>query len=641
MTRIYSDLCAICEQPRSEGHQKACPEGDQSGIKRPGNLYEGLYVDEDADSNITGPDEDSEECAACTAEPVRACPGPQSNVELADDDLGNSLEYLSILQDICSVFTEIEGMWRQAGREEIHAVSVAFATHVGYATLLKLEERLRDLDERVSIAKLQDKCCLPIKGDSNADEVSCWHILLNDLAAAEKALQHHHEGHNAGMSKKMLLQKPMDYFKATDDSSMSSLATAALVENIMQLIESSRAPSAIVRNSTPVYADLGYSLSKHSGDNINLRLILGMNVLKQSYETHVLSMQQPSLTPRYRLAALKLAQAAATSVRTIIDDKDCFPCRCTQTLAFHLQHLEEDLSHFAGQKCWNLYFQSPYVSGSHILEVLDLCHYYGSKLFLYRHYIGALVHAYNVLRQLAALEEMPLLEYLCEEFKSQWFPGGVRPTKNFRACWTRYIGARLKFKKGHRRDRQDSWCMAVPAHAARKAAGLGVGRGELKNEKDVPMLFAIKQQDYDVADLQWEKLRTQAGSHRLIRDASRLQDLLPRLEQDLNSRKSDAAGPSKVRLNHFDVFRDCVRIVQQVSDATHTDTKEKGMNCICFVTAVLEGGDRIVDTRASGKIDGKGSCWTKAEREGVLKTTTESMKTVLAGRPASEWSWMF
>jgi hypothetical protein len=39
------------------------------------------------------------------------------------------------------------------------------------------------------------------------------------------------------------------------------------------------------------------------------------------------------------------------------------------------------------------------------------------KLFAYRQYVGSVVHSYNVLQQLAGLEEFPLLEQICEQHK--------------------------------------------------------------------------------------------------------------------------------------------------------------------------------------------------------------------------------
>lgn len=650
LTKIYADLCAICDQPRQKCQGSHLDSTIASPIGQLKNLYEGLAVAyECADAeveSITEPDE----CAECHVDKVRVCRGPQKEIRLADDDLGNAIEFASALQEIQQIVEEVEQCWSNTAKGQIHFVSAAYLTHVGYATLLQIERRLRELDEDISITGLQQKCCVLLERSPKSGEKSAWHGLLEQLSARQQAVGHRTDKHKSAVPSKSLAraQKPHEFITADNDD--SHLVTT-LLDNALDLVHSKHAPSAIVRNSTPAYADLGYLMFHPEQKDDKFRLSLSLHLLAQSYSSYVLSLQQPSMAFTARLTALRLAQSAAQSVHELLRDKKCFPCHCAQTLAFHLQNLEEDLTSFAQHNKWDLLFQSPYVSGSHILEMLDLCHYYGSKLFVYRHYIGALVHSYNVMTQFAGLEQNPLLEYLCDEFRHTFFPGGQRPTRSFRACWSRYIGARIKFKKSHKRNNKDSWCMAIPPHEARKAAGLGVGRNEGSVDKGECVIFSIKQRDYDVSAAQWEGIDAHGPSHKsctVSQDATpsaaavschRLSSLLPLLDKTLASTTPDRVPPPKARLNHFRVFHDCVKVVSDISDATHTNPKERNMNCICFASAVLEGGDRILAARAAGKINGKGACWTKDERDGVLKTTAQAMKTVFGDKPVQSWSW--
>jgi hypothetical protein len=532
-------------------------------------------------------------------------------------------------------------VWRHAARGDVSFVSAAFFTNVAHASLLKMDRRMRDIDEDITIHKLREGCC-SLKPAAHDDDDSCdWSGLLERLSTSEQAVAHVLQGHGP-IYRQPCLQRPADFIVPDQASSNASALVSTLVQNIVALVQSSTSPSAIVMNGSPVYADIGYAIKNDANAAEGLTTTLGMELLSQSYQSYVLSSPDPATVPVCRLSALRLAHAASGSIERTIADQDCFPCRCTQTIAFHLQNLAADLKSFAGQKCWDLYFQSPFVSGSHIVEILDQCQYYGSKLLVYRHYVGALVHSYNVLKQLAAIEDIPLLEYLRSTFADIWFPGGVVPTKNFRAAWTRYIGARLKFKKGHRRNKQDSWCMAVPPHAARQAAGLGVGRNELKQSNSKSLLFAIKEQGYNVADAQWDRVHPERARAKVDRvDTTSLALLLPMVEEELNPRRTVTQGPSKARLNYFDVFRFCVQTVRRISEATHTDPKEKGMNCICFVSAILEGADRIVDARSLGQVVGKGACWTKTEREGVIKSTVAAMIEVLRDKHVNECGWSF
>ena len=516
---------------------------------------------------------------------------------------------------------------------------------------------MRELEDDISLDQLSQKCSVLIQdtqqGSSGKPQ---WLCLLQKLTDAKRSYEHCTRAHRLDTvpSYPSCVQKPSDYAQAA--SKINKVGSAnllpPLVDNIMHLILSRTAPCAIIRNSSPVYADLGYVLSRPESCSHDLRLQFGLHTLNLSY-CQYLDNSVPSKVSMCRLTALKLTQQAARSIGDIISNRTCFPCECTQTLAYYLRSLETDLNGFAKYKCWDLYFQSPWVAGNHMLEILDLCHYYGMKLWVYRHYVGAVVHSYNVLRQLAGLERIPLLEHICEQYRDMFFPGGQRPTSSFRSCWTRYVGARLKFKKGHKsRDHRDSWCMAIPAHAARKAAGLGVCGGA-KEERSGCVLFKIKQQDYFAT----EKQRNFLAGDELPR---RLEDLDINSDSQSGSSASDAQHSAMLNgfnnlltstcpdsptalLDHFSVFASCVRIIANLSDATHTEQKEKGMNCICFVTAILTGGDRIVEARRLGRVHG--ACWRKEESEGVLAIAMEGMRREMgedgkAGRgDLRKWCW--
>jgi hypothetical protein len=421
-----------------------------------------------------------------------------------------------------------------------------------------------------------------------------------------------------------------------------------VTENIIRLVTSPGAPSNIVRNSTPVYADVGYLVTRTDQNCQPWSAVLGLDLLTKGYKSYhqsLIGSPKASLSfSSCRINALKLAQQASSQVSAILVDKTCFPCRCTQTLAYHLQNLEADLQSYARHKCWDVYFQLPWVAGNHILEILDLCRYYGLRLFHYRHYVGAVLHSYNVLRQLGRLDEIPVLESLCEQFCGLYFPGGSRPKASFRGCWSRYVGARLKFKKGHKsRSSQDAWCMAIPAYAARKAAGLG---GSPSDDQDLVgveaidgLVIKVKQQDYHLSEDLWSQVdevsasasasarrsskssvRKRSSATAPTADSSEQQQQHQQRLLDLAQVANQSlAGDSNnnmplARLNMFAVFEKCVRVVSTLSDETHSGPKEeRGLNCICFASAILAGGDRIVDGRRLGRLE----TWKKDERQCV------------------------
>lgn len=478
------------------------------------------------------------------------------------------------------------------------------------------------------------------------------HSVLDELQRLEQSLFHYRDGHRPLIipSCAGCLQKPADYIQSpAADGDTRPKFVEAVIDNIVHLVGSRVAPANIVRNSTPVYADVGYLITGVEEKPQSWSPVLGLDLLISSYQSYLHSLASPNAVSKCRLGALRLAQQASSQVSRVLSDKTCFPCRCTQTLAYHLQNLESDLQSYARFKCWDMYFQAPWVAGNHMLEMLDLCYYYGLRLFNYRHYVGAVLHSYNVLQQLAGLDEVPVLESVCAQFGHLFFPGGHRPKGSFRACWSRYVGARLKFKKGHRnRNSRDSWCMAIPAHAARRAAGLGA-RGEQDQAKSNCLLFQIKQQDYHVGDDVWSSFergsadprktstRTRGGSpdSDSIVPEQRLLDLARKTDELFTDLEGDGADHLPLaRLNLLAVFEKCVAVVAQLSDETHTGADEKGINCICFASAILTGGDRIVDGRRLGRLE----TWKKDERECVAQAK-KVMHDVFGHVGREAWLW--
>lgn len=548
---------------------------------------------------------------------------------------------------------------------------------MAFAQVRQVGVELLDYDERMTVSGLHRMCCSFDRQDGQA----LTHSLLTQLQETERVLDHYKDGHQISRIRSCpsCVQKPSDYLQSPEVEEGKSQCNfiTAIVDNIIHLVTERVAPTSVVRNGSPVYADVGYLITHSNDNNQTWSAVLGLHLLTQGYQTYMHSVPQPKLVSVCRINALRLAQQAHSQVLTILNDKNCFPCRCTQTLAYHLQNLCDDLQNFAKHRCWDLYFQSPWVAGNHILEILDLCHYYGMRLFNYRHYVGAVLHSYNVLKSLAGMEAIPILESISDQFRDVFFPGGQRPKSSFRACWGRYVGARVKFKKGHKsRNSRESWCMAIPAHAARRAAGLGP-KDDVHELKSAGLLFKIKQQDYHVGDEEWnmvDKILKSAGNENLksrprgsspppasagVAESSKpgrqLLDLARALEQSFTQSGPDDQGLPlppplplplpQARLNLLAIFQSCVRVVSRLSDETHTGADEKGINCICFASAILTGADRIIDGRRLGRAE----AWKKDERECIAQAS-EAIRHVFGGGGGGsggdavkfdQWLWDF
>ena len=292
------------------------------------------------------------------------------------------------------------------------------------------------------------------------------------------------------------------------------------------------------------------------------------------------------------------------------------------------------LRNYASHNCWDLVFQSPWVAGNHILEILDLCNYYGHHLLKYRYYVGAVFHSYNVLTQLCGLEQIPILEKICKQFCGILFPGGNTPRNNFYPCFIRYVGARLKFNDGHRgNDHIDSWCLAIPAHDSRTAAGIGIPDHN-QQDRSGCVLFHIKQQDYHVSDAQWRDFDTIHGSACSRKDIGEKVNLDPisKIRPVQNQKQKlltlaveaqamftgrSGEGLPTARVSLFALFEKCARVVSIVSGKMHDEQKAvKDEPCVCFCTGLVSGADRLVKGRRFDKLE----AWKKDERKVVDDT---------------------
>ncbi|RMD44690.1 hypothetical protein DV735_g399, partial [Chaetothyriales sp. CBS 134920] len=638
LTEIYEILSTKCEKTKRRQEKLRLAKESCSNEDKISNRFGHIALVEDGDeSEHADPDDgvsQSDSCDECRVLTPRSCPGPQKDIVFADDDLARRIQVNIVMQGISDHVEAVKGLWQQAACGSIHILTASIMTNVACAAISRLEASLRDEDESIRLPEIAAMCCTVPAGQPGPDQdkPQDLHSFIKRLQTMDMAFGHYTDGHQSIkiVSCSTCMQRPADFVQSAPTLGQDdNLKLArALIDNLIHLLAAGDASPAIVRSSSTVYQDVKGYMMRSDESAGTLKLAFGLELLSQTYQAYILHLDSQSSPAGCRLSALRLAQQAVLSIKGVLADKTSFPCQCPQTLAFHLYNLEMDLAEYVKHRCWDLYFQSPWIAGNHMLEIIDLSHYYGEKLFAYRHYVGSVLHSYNILERLAGLEKIPLLEFLCKQFESTFFPGG-RPTGNFRACWSRYIGARLKFNKGHRtRSQRDSWCMAIPAHAAKKAAGLGVGQDKQDfGFKDDCLMFKIKQQEYKVSDAQWEAVSMDPNP------SARFSALAAVIDRDL--RHSTTTWAAAAAINPFAVFSSCVGVIKTLSDQTHNDAKEKGMNCICFVSAIIQGGERIVNARKLGRTSG--AAWTKDEREGVIETTSKTIAAEFT--QSNKWTW--
>lgn len=512
-------------------------------------------------------------------------------------------------------------VWEQAARQIIPLVMAASITNAAFAMFEGVEQRLKILCNGSDPDILQTKL-LQVRENLNLDESddggsyvlgisqvealnSPWHLLLQ--------LKNGHpvEVQEASVSKPT---SQITVRRGPNTALMDRECYATILGNIRQHVRAKRRPTSIVLASTPLFADVGYFMTHDENDTNGLRCAFGVQLILEAYKSYLLASECTPAPSNCRLQALRFAQEVAASLAPVLDDSS-MPCRCCQTLASHLEGFKLDLVGFYQEKVFDLYFQSPWVSGSHVLEMLESSFYFGLRLFSYRHYCGAVLHVYNVMRRLTGFQKVDLLDCLCNIFNEVLFPGG-RPDRNFKACCMRYMGGRLRFNPQTPSHRSGSHKMEIPIHSAKANAGFGL-RKEANHSRfqyrKISLLHHIKHdQGYHLDDALWSRVHSLAGGdgdqtmekankgrscrhhgrrgHNLSSDSAQHQ--LCNLQK---AAMTEFAGSFPIaKIDFFKVYIACVRIVGIISNHAHEE-EDQGSRCLCFLDTILSAADRYRD----------------------------------------------
>ena len=550
-------------------------------------------------------------------------------------------------------------VWEEAARAQTPLVMAAFITNTAFAIFEGIEQRLDCLCHGSNPDKLRSKF-MQVEEDlevSDGVEISPSSRKAQQVEALQRSWQlllQFKSLRQARPDEKvihMIMQKPLQAVLRRGPSSAEKdqECLTMMLQNIGHHVQCIRRPTSIVRIGSPVYADVGYFFTHPENDTNGLRCSYGLQVLLEAYKSYLLASECACPPRNCRLQALRFAQEALPFIGAVLDDKS-MPCRCCHTLAFHLENIQLDFQAFVKEKVFDLYFQSPWVSGSHILEMMETLFYYGLRLFSYRHYVGSVLHVYNALRQLTGFNCIPLLEELCNTFNDILFPGG-RPRRNFRGCCVRFMGGRLRFNPHASDHRSGSHQMAIPAHAAKAAAGFGLRKEANDSRFDYPkvsLFYHIKQKDYHLDEALWDRVydmtdisegrksakgrkRHSCCHHRTCSDlddaSSSPQQRLLHLQQAV---MNDFSGTFPIaKINFFEVYLSCIRIISIVSDNAHGE-EGKGQYCLCFLDAMLSAADRYKDNEH--KLQPFGS-------KDLVQTCKDAMNTVVGGRSLEDYLW--
>ena len=509
----------------------------------------------------------------------------------------------------------VASAWEQAAHGESSIMVATLITNIVYAAFEGVESRLKMLNNTSDPAALRDRFnslaqSMGLAKGEEVDSNPVIHELLESLLVSWQQLleikgegptKQHQKGPSSSQLPSQLVLRQGPNSGTTDDECLM-----VMLQNIVQHIQSSYLGNNILRLGTPVYSEIGYFLT-HESTNLNgLRCSYGLRMLLTSYKSYLFALKNTDGSSNCRLQALKFVQEVLPSISAVLDDST-MPCRCHGTLAYHLQNLREDFQGFLGVNRFDFYFQSPWVCGCHMLEMSEALFYYGLRLFSYRNYVGSVIHVYNVLKQFTGLESIPLLEESCRAFCDVLFPGG-RPERNFKACYIRFMGGRLRFNSHASDHKSGCHSMAIPAHTAKATAGFGAQRQVTDPRfeyRKISCLYHIKERGYHLDEATWNRVcnlghadedgkqksqKRRACTHHTDTFSCSPQHRLQSLQKAVLTEFTNPFPTAKI--NFLQVYLACVHIIAKISDRYHGDGERPGQHCLCFVDPILSAGDR-------------------------------------------------
>ncbi|KAI9673146.1 MAG: hypothetical protein M1817_003008 [Caeruleum heppii] len=565
---------------------------------------------------------------------------------LVDDELSRAIELSEVLNELRSIYMTTNEIWEEVGSRSTSIVFAAFATNAAFKTLETIECRLcaisgasdpRSLQMRYDQLHPKTVETLPdgLHQASIIDELQQpWAALCEfGTRPAESGLI------------QPKLQRVTDYVHPRHDDCAEEdrACLCALLENMRRLIVPSDQKLGIVaRQGTPLYEDvrrLGLGQREATG----IRCAFGLRLLLSTCQCHTWTRETGPTRTNCRVEALRFAEEAILSIRDVLEDGS-MPCRCCRTLAFYLEFVKQDLESFTKETIFDLFSQAPWVAGSQMLEMLEATFYYGLKLCSYRHYVGAVLHAYNVMVTFGHIKAVPVLERVATALQEVIFCG-MRPVRNYHSCFIRFMGGKLHFHTGSRASvgpgGRQSWRLELPRNGEDKGSGLRRELNDMrfKYEK-VSLLHHIKGHKYAPCEAVWAQLhrrsqRTGEDKAKVGHGRQRISGSLcpssphERLGKMLDGARGEFQGDfPTAKINLFRVYLACVEIVRAIN--ARTDHGDGDGLCLCFADTLLRAADDYQGRRRGAQRFGE---------RGLREACRQAFERALGSRPLSDFLW--
>ena len=346
---------------------------------------------------------------------------------------------------------------------------------------------------------------------------------------------------------------------------------------------------------------------------------------------------------------LKFGQEIIPCIDAILNDPSML-CRCSHTIAAHLELFKEHLLKSLGEKTFDLYSQSPWICGAQMLEMLLCVSYYGLRLLSFCQYFGTVVHCYHMVRILSSFPKIPILEELIGNFEENLFPGR-RPDRNFRACAMRFFGGQLKFDHASH-HRSGCHNMVIPnSSITHDGSGLMLeANAERFNFWRQSWFFNTQIRGYHLNEVDWSTVDKTAQN--LLASCQQIAAETPFAKDDplvktVLGYASSIDIPSHrlqrlmqlvlvtdfgrqfplARVNYLKLYMASVRVIDIMSDRGHPDTP--GLRCQCFFELMADAMDTFTGHDSKRTF----------EQEDLVKDRMAALREVFGESTVEDYLW--
>ncbi|GKT66445.1 hypothetical protein ColTof4_03937 [Colletotrichum tofieldiae] len=406
-------------------------------------------------------------------------PAASGKLLLKDDDLGEGIELTFFIYEWDSMCAYINGVWADAAEGRVPIPMAAWLSNLAlqrsgvlfecnlYETGIakSIDELILKWKRHYRLAKGVNPRFSSPKGALMLQQGTGRFAHGVGLSHPHGMLEHGRRHAESGVPRpgagqrqdpKYVIRRPMGPITRPvqpDDIEMDEVVFDAMHESMRQLLGMKRGIASV--EEPGIVSEPLLPLLQQALENVNEplppSLVFGFDMLLSTYKAFMwpdLLMNRTNC----RLIALRFAndvkRAISEAIPVLRQDQCCCKKPFVDWRVTHFRELVAGLDDFTSEKRFDLYYQAPWASGCHMVQVLNLAFEEGLLLCCDVGYVPAALHMYNALRNVdAPIKRIPLLEDLCEVFKDRLFLG-VLPTRNFSSSFRRAMGRGLERVKG-------------------------------------------------------------------------------------------------------------------------------------------------------------------------------------------------